>query len=53
MRLAQWTLRLRLLPADPLALDLQPDWLADLLEPGPDAASPDDAPAVAAVQLLG
>jgi hypothetical protein len=33
MRLAQWTLRVRLLPQDPLALDAQPDWLADLLEP--------------------
>ena len=49
MRLAQWTLRARLLPQDPLALDAQPDWLADLLEPG---AEPADA-AVDQVQLLG
>ena len=33
MRLAQWTLRARLLPQDPLAVDDQPAWLADLLEP--------------------
>ena len=49
MRLAQWTLRVRLLPQDPLALDAQPDWLADLLEPV--AVSAD--PALQAVQLLG
>jgi hypothetical protein len=48
MRLAQWTLRMRLLPADPLALDEQPDWLADLLEPAVDEA----LPAVPTVHLL-
>ena len=49
MRLAQWTLRARLLPQDPLALDAQPDWLADLLEPGdgPSARAMED------VQVLG
>ena len=52
MRLAQWTLRTRLLPQDPLALDAQPDWLADLLEPAEDA---DHMPVqvVQAVQLAG
>jgi hypothetical protein len=49
MRLAQWTLRVRLLPADPLAADAQPDWLPDLLEPADGLA---DMP-VEAVQLLG
>jgi hypothetical protein len=49
MRLAQWTLRVRLLPADPLGLDAQPDWLADLLEPDLHAQVSD----VAAVQVLG
>jgi acyl-CoA dehydrogenase len=49
MRLAQWTLRVRLLPQDPLALDAQPEWLADLLEP---AHGPPDQ-ALEAVQLLG
>lgn len=34
MRLAQWTLRQRLLPQDPLAAGDEPAWLADLLEPG-------------------
>jgi hypothetical protein len=34
MRLAQWVLRLRLLPQDPLALDDEPAWLPALLEPG-------------------
>ena len=34
MRLAQWVLRQRLLPQDPLALDGEPAWLAALLEPG-------------------
>lgn len=48
MRLAQWTLKQRLLPADPLALDGPPDWLADLLEP----AAPGAAGAVETVQLL-
>ena len=33
MRLAQWTLRVRLLPVDPLALGAAPAWLPDLLEP--------------------
>ncbi len=49
MRLAQWTLHVRLLPQDPLALDLQPDWLADLLEPVDGAA----LEPVGSVQLLG
>jgi len=49
MRLAQWALHARLLPQDPLLLDVQPDWLADLLEPGDGLA---DVP-VDAVQLLG
>jgi len=49
MRLAQWTLRARLLPQDPLALDDQPGWLADLLEPA-DAAAGEP---VEVVQLLG
>jgi acyl-CoA dehydrogenase len=49
MRLAQWTLRTRLLPQDPLALDAQPDWLADLLEPAPVPADQ----ALQAVNLLG
>ncbi len=49
MRLAQWALRARLLPQDPLALEGQPDWLADLLEPDAGAA----AVPVQAVQLLG
>jgi len=49
MRLAQWTLKARLLPADPLELDALPDWLADLLEP----VDGGDRPAVAAVQVLG
>jgi acyl-CoA dehydrogenase len=49
MRLAQWTLKVRLLPADPLALDAQPAWLGDLLEP--QAAA--DLPGVAELQLLG
>jgi acyl-CoA dehydrogenase len=48
MRLAQWALRARLLPQDPLALDAQPLWLADLLEPADLAAGEP----VAAVQLL-
>ena len=34
MRIAQWVLRQRLLPQDPLALDDEPAWLAALLEPG-------------------
>ncbi len=49
MRLAQWTLRTRLLPQDPLALDAQPDWLADLLEPVDGSVDQ----ALEAVQLLG
>jgi acyl-CoA dehydrogenase len=49
MRLAQWTLRVRLLPQDPLALDAQPDWVADLLEPA-DASSD---PALETVRILG
>ena len=48
MRLAQWVLRTRLLPQDPLALDAQPAWLADLLEPADLAAGEP----VAGVQLL-
>ena len=51
MRLAQWALRTRLLPQDPLALDAQPAWLADLLEPGAGAAAQAEVPA--SVQLLG
>ena len=34
MRLAQSVLRWRLLPADPLAIDAEPAWLAALLSPG-------------------
>jgi acyl-CoA dehydrogenase len=34
MRMAQWVLRQRLLPQDPLALADEPDWLPALLEPG-------------------
>lgn len=49
MRLAQWTLRTRLLPTDPLAADEAPDWLPDLLEPVADTAEM----AVADVNLLG
>ena len=49
MRLAQWTLRARLLPQDPLVLDDQPVWLADLLEPGSGQADQ----MVEAVQVLG
>ncbi|GCL65835.1 acyl-CoA dehydrogenase family protein [Pseudaquabacterium pictum] len=49
MRLAQWTLRTRLLPQDPLVLDAQPDWLADLLEPVDGSVDQ----ALEAVQLLG
>jgi acyl-CoA dehydrogenase len=49
MRLAQWTLRTRLLPQDPLALDMQPDWLPDLLEPVEGLADV----SVERVQLLG
>lgn len=49
MRLAQWTLRVRLLPQDPLAVDDQPVWLADLLEP----ASAQVDQRVEAVQVLG
>ena len=41
MRLAQWVLRQRLLPQDPLALDGEPAWLPALLEPG--AATSNDA----------
>ena len=48
MRLAQWVLRARVLPQDPLALDGEPAWLADLLVPG-DVAP---AEAVDAVQLF-
>ena len=48
MRLAQTVLRLRLLPQDPLRVDAEPDWLADLLAPG--AKPPDQA--VADVQLF-
>ena len=33
MRMAQWVLRQRLLPQDPLALADEPDWLPALLEP--------------------
>jgi acyl-CoA dehydrogenase len=33
MRIAQWVLRQRLLPQDPLALVGEPDWLPALLEP--------------------
>jgi len=51
MRLAQWALRTRLLPQDPLALDAQPAWLVDLLEPGAGAAAQAEVPA--SVQLLG
>ncbi len=47
MRLAQWVLRARLLPQDPLALDEQPAWLADLLQPQGEADV-----AVGQVQLL-
>lgn len=49
MRLAQWTLRVRLLPQDPLAVDDQPAWLADLLEP----SSAQVEQRVEAVQVLG
>ena len=49
MRLAQWTLRTRLLPQDPLAADAAPDWLPDLLEP---VDGPADVP-VGGVNLLG
>ncbi len=48
MRLAQTVLRLRLLPQDPLLVDAEPGWLADLLAP---AATPPDQ-AVADVQLF-
>ena len=41
MRLAQWVLRQRLLPQDPLALAGEPAWLPALLEPG--AATSSDA----------
>ena len=51
MRLAQWALRTRLLPQDPLAFDAQPAWLADLLEPADGAAAQAEVPA--SVQLLG
>lgn len=34
MHLAQWVLRQRLLPQDPLTLDGEPAWLPALLEPG-------------------
>ena len=39
MRLAQWVLRQRLLPQDPLALDDEPGWLPALLETGPASAA--------------
>jgi alkylation response protein AidB-like acyl-CoA dehydrogenase len=48
MRLAQWVLRSRVLPQDPLAPGDEPVWLADLLSP--DAAPP--AGAVDSVQLF-
>jgi acyl-CoA dehydrogenase len=48
MRLAQWTLRQRLLPQDPLAPSDEPAWLVDLLEPG----STPPAEAVQAVLLF-
>jgi acyl-CoA dehydrogenase len=48
MRLAQWVLRQRLLPQDPLALDDEPGWLPALLEPAPGAADE----AVDAIDLL-
>ena len=48
MRLAQTVLRLRLLPQDPLVVDDEPAWLADLLAPGD--TPPDQA--VADVQLF-
>jgi hypothetical protein len=48
MRLAQWALRARVLPQDPMALDDEPAWLADLLVPGDTAP----AEAVDAVQLF-
>ena len=48
MRLAQWVLRQRLLPQDPLAQDGEPDWLPALLEPGAAPATE----AVATINLL-
>lgn len=48
MRLAQWVLRARVLPSDPLALDDEPAWVADLLAPG----ETPPAEAVDAVQLF-
>ena len=39
MRIAQWVLRQRLLPQDPLVLDGEPDWLPALLEPGTAAST--------------
>lgn len=48
MRLAQWVLRQRLLPQDPLALDDEPAWLPALLEPGAAPA----AEAVGTIDLL-
>jgi acyl-CoA dehydrogenase len=48
MRIAQWVLRQRLLPQDPLVLEGEPDWLPALLEPG--AAS--SAEAVVSINLF-
>ena len=45
MRIAQWVLRQRLLPQDPLAVAGEPDWLPALLEPGC-AASTDAVDAI-------
>ena len=49
MRLAQTVLRLRLLPQDPLADDVEPDGLASLLQPDPSADAPE---AIDQVQVL-
>ena len=53
MRLAQWVLRCRLLPQDPLVVDADvPAWLSDLLAAQLDAAAPAAAESSASINLL-